>query len=269
MVTGGPEIRVMSFNVLTARSGRNGKRWERRRKAVAMAIHAFGPDLLGAQEVKRFQARYLRQKFREYTFVSAGRDRGLFAGECVAVFFRTERFEKLDEGHFWLSKRPETPGSRNWGAVTPRLVSWVRLRDYRRQPENSLFFFTTHFDPFSRWARFRSARTLRERMASIAGGAPAILAGDFNASAGRRLYETVLGPLDGEDVTLFDAYRAAHPVRQRNEGTWHGRGIRIPRRIDWILHTRHFAVVDAYIDRAKRNGRYPSDHFPVTATLRW
>jgi endonuclease/exonuclease/phosphatase family metal-dependent hydrolase len=269
MIDGGPDIRVMSFNILTARSGQNDSRWRRRKESVALAIWAFGPDLLGAQEVKRFQAHYLHEELREYVLVSAGRDEGLFAGECVAIFYRADRFEKLDEGHFWLSNRPDEPGSRNWGTVTPRLVSWAKLRDRRHRTNGSLFFFNTHFDPFSRWARFRSAAMLRQRILGIAGTCPAILTGDFNASAGRRLYETVLGEPGNGSLQLFDAYRAVHPVKQRNEGTWHGRGIRIPRRIDWILHTRHFAVVDAYIDHRKRSGRYPSDHFPVTATLRW
>ena len=259
----------MSLNVLSARAGPRSVRWKARRQSVAMAIWAFGPDLLAAQEVQSVQSDYLRQELPQYEFVSAGRDAGLFSGESVAIFFRSDRFERLDEGHFWLSKRPDRPGSRNWGSVSPRLVSWVKLRDRRRRGDDRLFLFNTHFDAFSRWARFRSAGTLRERIVQFTEGLPAIVAGDFNAAAGRKLYEAVLGEPGGDGLQLFDAYRAVHPVKQKNEGTWHGRGIRIPRRIDWVLHTRHFVVVDAYIDRNKRNGRYPSDHFPVTATLRW
>jgi len=39
-------------------------------------------------------------------------------------------------------------------------------------------------------------------------------------------------------------------------------------RIDWILTTPQFQVVSAAIDRARGALGYPSDHFPVTATLR-
>jgi endonuclease/exonuclease/phosphatase family metal-dependent hydrolase len=37
--------------------------------------------------------------------------------------------------------------------------------------------------------------------------------------------------------------------------------------IDWILASNHFTVLDAAIDDYNDNGLYPSDHFPVTATL--
>ena len=40
-------------------------------------------------------------------------------------------------------------------------------------------------------------------------------------------------------------------------------------RIDWILRSKGFSTVSAGIDRANNNGRYPSDHFPVEAILRW
>ena len=264
----GPNIRVMSFNVLNAKSGHHSGRWSKRKDSAAMAIWAYGPDLLGLQEVQSFQSDFLREKLAEYQFVSAGRDQGLFAGECVAIFFRKERFEMLDGGHFWLSKNPEVPGSRNWGSMISRIVSWVKLRDRSRTEKRTLFFFNTHFDAFSRWARFRSAAMLRDRIAEIAGRHPAIVTGDFNSNAGRKLHRTMLGEFDDGQLPLLDAYRAVHPVKQRNEGTWHGRGIRFSRRLDWILYTKHFKAVAADIDRAKRNGRYPSDHFPVTATLR-
>jgi endonuclease/exonuclease/phosphatase family metal-dependent hydrolase len=267
----GPEIRVMSFNVLNARSGHHSGPWAKRKEAAAMAIWAFGPDLLGVQELQDVQAEYLCGQLREYEFISAGRNEGLLAGESVGIFYRAERFEKLKEGHFWLSRKPDVPGSRSWGAMSSRIASWVILRD-RRHPGRGkpLLFISTHFDALSRWARFRSAHMVRERIAMLVGvGGPAIVTGDFNANAGRKLYEAMLGDPAGKGLVLFDSYRAVHPVKEEHEGTWHGRGIRLPGRLDWILHTRQFAVVDAYIDRNKRNGRYPSDHFPVTATLRW
>ncbi|MGE0478896.1 MAG: hypothetical protein AB7Q17_00365 [Phycisphaerae bacterium] len=52
-------------------------------------------------------------------------------------------------------------------------------------------------------------------------------------------------------------------------GTYHGfDGIADTPRIDWILHNRRFVADAADIIRTSASGRYPSDHFPVTATLR-
>lgn len=259
----------MSFNVLNAHAGHYTGRWDDRKGPVAMAIWAFGPDLLGAQEVQRKQADFLRGRLREYEFLSPGRDDGVLAGQSVAIFYRAGRFELVDRGHFWLSKTPDEPGSRDWGSMAPRMCNWVRLADLRHERRRQLVFFNAHFCPLSRWARFQSGRTLRDRIAALAGSDSAIVAGDFNANAHRKLYHAVLAGPGGEGLVLEDAYRLAHPVRKRGEGTWHGRGLRLGRRLDWILHTPDFEVLDAAIDQAKRNGRYPSDHFPVTATLRW
>jgi endonuclease/exonuclease/phosphatase family metal-dependent hydrolase len=38
-------------------------------------------------------------------------------------------------------------------------------------------------------------------------------------------------------------------------------------RIDFILHSRHFTPTAAKIVRTSYDGRWPSDHYPVTATL--
>jgi endonuclease/exonuclease/phosphatase family metal-dependent hydrolase len=38
--------------------------------------------------------------------------------------------------------------------------------------------------------------------------------------------------------------------------------------MDWILASAHFQTIAAGIDHTRGSGGYPSDHFPVTATLR-
>ena len=40
-------------------------------------------------------------------------------------------------------------------------------------------------------------------------------------------------------------------------------------RIDFVFHTIHFKAKAAEIVRTSRDGRYPSDHYPVTAILAW
>jgi endonuclease/exonuclease/phosphatase family metal-dependent hydrolase len=73
----------------------------------------------------------------------------------------------------------------------------------------------------------------------------------------------------GRGAGLIDAFRAAHPRQRDDLGTRHGfRGGRGGERIDWILHTPHFQTLYAGIDRYHKDGRYPSDHYPVRAILR-
>jgi endonuclease/exonuclease/phosphatase family metal-dependent hydrolase len=257
----------MSFNVLSdAHFDRHVGPWEERRDAVAACIHAFAPDLLGTQEVMGDQAGDLRRLLPEYERVGAGRLDGREEGEQTAIFFRRDRFEKLAEGHFWLSETPDTPGTKDWLSPVPRTCSWVRLRD-RQRPERVLYHFNTHLDPISMYARAKSADLLRERIRDVAGPDPVVLTGDFNAPAGRLTYGRLLGE-EGDALRLIDSYRSVYSDREGNEGTYHvPGGLRLWRRIDWILHTDHFRATAAGIETGRFRGRWPSDHCAVTAVL--
>jgi endonuclease/exonuclease/phosphatase family metal-dependent hydrolase len=68
---------------------------------------------------------------------------------------------------------------------------------------------------------------------------------------------------------MIDVYRASHPVLGPDEGTRHGfSGRTNGPRIDWIVISTEFKPIESSIVHANRNGKYPSDHFPVTAVLK-
>ena len=262
------DLRVMSFNVLQGRSSGSAGHWDERKDIVVERITAFGPDLLGTQEVLDFQLDFLKKKLPGYEVVARGRMKEPDADEHAAIFFKASRFEKLDEGHFWLSETPDVPGSKDWFTFRPRMTSWVKLRT-RTEPPRTVVFFNCHVSPTSIHAKRESARIIRERIREIAGGGPAILVGDFNTAADTETQRRFLAGAEPDGLRLADAFRALHAQPLPNEGTWHGpMGVRPDRRIDWVLATPHFTPVAAGIDRTARDGRYPSDHCPVTAVLR-
>lgn len=82
-----------------------------------------------------------------YRAVGVGREDGARAGEFNAVFFRSDRFELLDSGVFWLSENPETPGSKGWDGACERLATWTVLRD---KSGGELLFINTHLDHIGR-----------------------------------------------------------------------------------------------------------------------
>lgn len=270
------ELRVMTFNIRygTAPDGENA--WEKRRELLVETIRAFRPDVLGTQECLAGQAEFLRAALPGYGCVGVGRDDGQLAGEMCAVFYREDRFQLVAEGHFWLSETPDVAGSRGWDAALPRIASWARLRA-RDDTLRTLVCLNTHFDHVGEAARLASAKLLSARAQAVAGGAPAIVLGDFNTPTdpGRPgPYTALLGLGEGAEETegglaLRDVYRRLHPPRS-DEATFHGfTGGRDGARIDWILATPDWTPVAAAIDRTARDGRWPSDHFPVTAVLRW
>ena len=266
----GATVRVMSFNIRfgTARDGDNA--WPNRRDTVAATIRAFDPDVLGTQETLGFQRDELLERLPGYAAFGAGRDDGKEAGEMTPIYYKADRFEKLDGGHFWLSDTPDVPGSRGWDAALPRVGSWLKLADKAAPGSPPVIVVNTHFDHKGVEARKQSGRLIRERVAALDPAASVILTGDFNTAEESPPYKAVFGPDEaGRPSRLVDTYRAAHPEKAAGEGTFsswkatpHDGG-----RIDWIGASRDWTVAGAAIDRTNTGGVTPSDHFPVTAVL--
>ena len=258
---------VMSFNIRYGSADDGENDWEHRRYLLRVAIRERDPHILGVQECLWNQGVELDRAFGNYRLTGVGRDDGVRAGEMCLIFTRRDRYHVLDQGHFWLSETPETPGSKGWDAACPRIVTWVELRDRWCDPD-TLYVFNAHFDHVGEEARLRGAELLRARMAEISDGHPVILMGDFNASAGDSPAYRILAEEGWTvDLPLRDAFAVATPADRRG-GTFHGfTGEPTTGRIDWILCSGAFALREAGTSRFEREGRYPSDHFPVWAVF--
>ena len=101
------------------------------------------------------------------------------------------------------------------------------------------------------------------------GNEPVLVMGDFNAGEDNPAFRSLLDAQVSEAPTskLYDTYRAAHPDA-RDVGTYHAfRGDRSGAKVDAILASGEWQTLHAAILHLQEAGRYPSDHFPVTATL--
>lgn len=265
---GGPTVlRVMSFNIRLGVANDGPNHWNLRKGLVVRTIKRFDPDLLGTQETHPFQAEFLQRELPGFVYYGVGRGEDSKTGEQCGLMYRKERFEVLDKDTFWLSKTPDRPGSKSWDSSLPRIASWVKLRD-RQNGGKELVFVNTHFDHRGRQARQEGAKIIRRHVGELGPKARVIVTGDFNAGEGSEPYRTLVGLDPSTSVELTDTYRSAHPKRKDGEGTfsaWSGR--RSGNRIDWVLHTPHFRTRLAAIDHFNDDGRYPSDHYPVTAVL--
>lgn len=261
----GEVVRVMTFNLRygTAKDGDN--HWDRRKVFLAETIRSFEPDLLGTQETLDFQRDFVLANVSGFAAWGVGRDDGGSKGEMTALFYRTNRFEKIDGGHFWLSEKPDVPGSVSWDSSLTRMASWVKLRDLREPAGLPVLFVNTHFDHKGAEARLQAAKLIRARIAEFGHGCRAILTGDFNTGEGSAPYRALF---DGAGPVV-DAFRVANPGRRPDEGTFNGFVPSATKgdRIDWIGVSTNWSVRSATIDRTAREGRTPSDHFPVCAVL--
>ena len=262
------DYRVMSFNVRvgSANDGRNG--WDYRKTLVSKTIASFNPDFFGVQEALSYQSSYLLNNLSGYQKVGSGRSAD-GSGEQTAIFYKTNKFTKVRSGQYWLSSKPNTPGTLGWDAQFPRTVTWVQLRD-KVNPDFSFVYFNTHWDHVGDQARFNSATLMRQKVKEIAPGLPAIFSGDFNADEGSNPYRRLRGQDNFDSIRDFqDSFATIHPDTQATVGTAHEfTGKTGDRRIDWILPDWDWDVLNASIVRTSYDGRYPSDHFPITAVVR-
>ncbi|MGB9604053.1 MAG: endonuclease/exonuclease/phosphatase family protein, partial [Limisphaerales bacterium] len=96
---------------------------------------------------------------------------------------------------------------------------------------------------------------------------PVIMTGDFNATEETDAYKYLL---ESGNKKWIDSFRASNPIPTPYELSFHGwKGGRQGRRIDWILHTPDMVTLNSVIDYTSDEGRYPSDHYPVEAVIRY
>jgi endonuclease/exonuclease/phosphatase family metal-dependent hydrolase len=268
-------LRVMSFNIRNSRAKEklSENKWadkdHPRRERTIRIIRKNEPDLLGVQEARPDQVNDLKDALSEYSFYGVGRDDGKSAGEFSGIFYRTERFTQTGAGSFWLSDTPEKPGTSFYKALgaCARIASWVRLKD--KATGGEFVFLNMHWDHISKPARESSASLVRERLASIGGNLPLIVMGDLNATEDSVEVKKLIGTKDANGRALADSYRVLHPKRSPEEASFNDwAGTLKGSRIDFILCTGEFKPESAKIVRKSYDGLWPSDHYPVFATLR-
>jgi endonuclease/exonuclease/phosphatase family metal-dependent hydrolase len=255
-------ISVVTLNIRNGRACDGLNSWPFRRKWVPEYILGLDADIIGLQEAYRGQVRTVGAALKGYARAGVGRDDGAKAGEHCPIYWRSDRFSIVEEGTFWFSDTPDASGSRTWGNTLPRICTWVFLTDI---PSGTrLRVCNVHLDHASANARLRSAEMLRRRVAEWSGASPVVVMGDFNAGEGDPVLQAFLR---GCPCALRDTFRAVHP-NATSVGTYHGFGGAVDRaKIDHILATPDLAVLDAGILHTTVKGRYPSDHWPVTARL--
>ena len=263
---------VMTFNIRygTAEDGDN--RWERRRDLLFEVIRSENADILGLQEALRFQIDEILAAAPDYAFVGVGRDDGRSAGEYSAILYRRARLSIIDSGTFWFSDTPEQPGSMTWGNRITRICTWARVRE---RSGDSFYVYNLHLDHESQPSRERSVQLLARRIRSRAApDDPVIVTGDFNVDEQNPAMRWLLGneaTLAGETtagIRLADTFRALHPDA-RGAGTFNDfkTGQIEESKIDYVLTDGGFVAHEARIVHTSRDGRYPSDHFPVVASV--
>ncbi len=258
-------VRVLTFNLrYLNNSDKGAKAWTERRDAVAEVIKKDASDFIGVQEALRVMLDDVKARVPGYGELGVGREDGKQKGEYSAILYREAAWEVSASGTFWLSDTPEVVASSTWGNKVTRICTWGRFK--HKASGKELFVFNAHFDHQSQPSREKSAALVLQRIRDRGSNAPVIVTGDLNATP-ENAAVTVLqkGP-----PVFTDAWLSLHRETPAAEaGTFHDFSGRQDRgHIDYIFSSPEITPVESAILHDGKDGKYPSDHFPVRATLK-
>ena len=266
-------LRIGSYNIrYSAGDLETPNAWDCRKADLVALVKRLDLDVFGLQEVCPDQAEYLREKLHEFEFVGEHRDADRVSGEASPVFYRKSRFQPLKSGTFWLSETPDVPGQRGWGAAHPRVCTYLILRD--KSDDRVFCFANTHTDHVSEKARTEGMKLIIARMKDFGAGVPIVFTGDHNCRYGEV-------PANAMRQVLKDARDIAETPAKGPHNTFHGFGtykdgsvVVNGKRyddycIDYVYVSDGVRVLDfvTHDDRRPGTNLYPSDHFPITATI--
>ncbi len=261
---------VMSFNIRYGSAKDEENHWEKRKELVFDVLRDHQPDIVGLQEALRFQIDEILEALPRYSFIGIGRnpDGG---GEYSAILYDKNRFKVLQHETFWLSDTPKV-ASASWGNKLVRICTVARIEEI--SSGQTFYVFNSHFDHQSENSRTQSALLIADRIANRAHSEDSyIVMGDFNAGEDTQAIRSLLGKAEPaphfEKAPLVDSFRMVHPVANPvgTFGRW--TGFKEGAKIDHIFVAPGIEVLDAAIVHDNQNGRYPSDHYPVKATIRF
>ena len=252
----GEDITVMSCNVRCLTPLDLGKKsWFYRANLLMEDLETAAPDIIGFQEVTKWQYRYLTECLQGFDSVIEYRDRSPVSEGCP-VFYRADRFELVEKGSFWLSETPEKM-SKDWGAACYRICSYTILREADSGKE--FVVFNTHLDHISDEARIKGIQVVLDKIRQF-GGQPAVIMGDFNAEEGSETYESVT------EVFLDAAYEAGHGTGDATYQNWGNPDAAC--RIDYfMLSQTGLTVKDYNVLSVNHDGIYASDHNPIVLEI--
>lgn len=251
-----------TFNLRYDNAGDTGNLWKDRAPVAAALIRFHQFDIVGTQEGLRNQLDDLQNSLPDYAWYGLGRDDAKSKGEHSAIFYKKDKFTKVDSGDFWLSETPEKPGF-GWDARNNRICTWLKLKD--NKSKKLFYVFNVHYDHRGVQARRESSKLILEKIKAIAGNQPVILTGDFNGNHQSEWYLAIKDSGILSDVL----WQVQKPYI--NNGSFNSFKTNNPSKdiIDHIFVSKQFKATRYGILTDTYHGKFPSDHYPVLAEIAW
>lgn len=287
------KVAVLSFNVrMSLAPEKDGENAWPLRKGFLIEVMRTPPedyggamyDFIGTQEAVIHpdpalnQVKFIIENMPEYASIYLSREKTPERGEAMLLLYRKDRWkiDPNDQGTFWLSDTPDEPGSNTWKAGCPRVCTYGLFHELKggKATGKKLYVYNTHYDHRSDLARQNSSVQMIQRFADRSEKTvPLVFMGDFNSreDSPQILYlqgkKVKLGDKEHEPpLALLDTFRAVRP-EATDVGTYNSFKKPGTGKIDYIFTSEGLKPSASTIIRTQRDGKYPSDHFPLDALL--
>ncbi len=251
-------MNFMSINLRFDTQDDGKHQWGNRKEIMTDLIKQFSPSIIGTQEGWKPQIDELHRLIPPLEVIDNHRE-WIPERMYPCIFVNSEHIEVYDSGDFWLSKTPHTAGSTSFDSAWPRLATWIKAKE--KTTDKQFIFVNTHLDHLLDKTRLLQSEVLISEINNIKDNLPIILAGDFNSYPHSDTYSNILNSLD-----LYDPWDNHN---ENEEGSFHSftGNSSDNYRIDWILLQKEIKCNDIKFEKHSSKGIYPSDHFPVKATI--
>lgn len=256
------QIKVMSFNIRYYNNDKDtgDKSWEARTAAFIPMIGEHKPTVIGMQEARSPQLKWLEENWKDYGYVGKGRRaNNANNDEFVPIFYRKKAVELVKWDCFWLSETPDVPGSLGWDSSVPRIATWAIFKHIASGKK--FFFVNTHIDVRSTIAPGKSMEVIVNKMSELnPEGLPMLLTADFNKQIDSDIFDGV--------KTFMTNVRLSAPITD-SKYSYTGFGTANPYIVDHIFCTGFKALKFETIDKVYQNITYISDHYPIIGKLEY
>jgi endonuclease/exonuclease/phosphatase family metal-dependent hydrolase len=233
--------------------------WIHRKDLCIGAIKSENADIISFQELEQFAD--IAAAFSDYESYAMA-DEPVGRRPMNAIFYRRDRYMRISAGGYWLSETPHVAGSKSWDSACVRLANWIRLED--RATGIEFRVVNTHLDHIGQVAREQQAKLIVEDALAYPGDYAQILTGDMNCDSRNRAID------EFKAGAWTDTYGAVHGNEDPGHTFHEFRGPAyksVIGKMDWIFVRGGLKAVDAAVIADARDGRFPSDHYFVSATL--
>ncbi len=272
-------IELTSFNIRCP-IDKGDNTWANRLPRILRVIENRKFELMGVQEATPMQLKDLNDSLKGWTYVGTGREKNK-GGEASSIFFKTNRFECLDTETFWLSETPNVPGSMSWKTACTRICTRAKFKD--KETGYEFQYFNTHLDHMSALAREMGMKLIMKRISETSQGQTVFLTGDMNDSFEAlpsveqvRLSKTMNADIsnEGQDYPisiamkyLCDTYNITETPHTGTFKTFNHYKPTHRNRLDYVFVSGNVRVLAHATVNDRIDGKFPSDHDPVTATV--